>query len=190
MNVYDFDKTILNDDSSKLFLLYCLRKYPHLFLSDPGEKIISAVLWKLGKGSLERMKEALFSVITRLPDPEAVVNDFWKENFSRVEPWYLPLRRDDDLVISASPEFLVRPATDRLGVRLLATPMSVATGCITGCNCKGEEKVRRFRSAFPDDAVEKFYSDSLSDTPLARLAEQAFLIVDHKPVPWPEETLR
>ena len=185
MNVYDFDKTILNEDSSKLFLLYCLRHEPRNTLRKPWEKVRSALLWAVGFGELEQLKESLFSVLASLPDPDRFVADFWKENLWRIEPWYLPLKREDDLVISASPEFLVRPVTDQLGIRLLGTPMSISTGKILGRNCKGEEKVRRFRRTYGDCAVERFYSDSLSDTPMAQLAEEAFLIVDHQPIPWP-----
>ena len=37
--------------------------------------------------------------------------------------------------------------------------------------------------------VENFYSDSLTDTPLAKLADKAYLIVDkgQTPVPWPDK---
>ena len=94
-------------------------------------------------------------------------------------------KRSDDLIISASPEFLLRPAAERLGVSLLATPMNPYTGKIMGKNCHDREKVRRFLEHFERDSVENFYSDSLSDTPMAELARRAFLIKDHQCLPWP-----
>ena len=36
--------------------------------------------------------------------------------------------------------------------------------------------MRRFRERYPDGHVEEFYSDSYSDTPMAELAEHAYLV--------------
>ena len=187
MNVYDFDKTIMDTDSSGLFLMYCLKKMPRIFLKGIGGKASSLFAWLSGKETVDRFKENMFSFLKYVPDPEALIETFWDENMSHVEPYYKELHRSDDVVISASPDFLVRPAAERLDVSLIATDMSVSSGLIRGLNCKGQEKVRRFRECYPDAHVEAFYSDSLSDTPMAELADAAYLIVDHKPEPWPEK---
>lgn len=34
MNIYDFDETIYDSDSTKDFYFYCLKKYPKILLSD------------------------------------------------------------------------------------------------------------------------------------------------------------
>ena len=39
----------------------------------------------------------------------------------------------------------------------------------------------------PDGHIENFYSDSLSDSPLAKLADRAWLVKKGKLSPWPEE---
>ena len=67
--------------------------------------------------------------------------------------------------------------------------MDKRTGKMYGRNCHGEEKVRRFYAAHPGAVTEAFYSDSLSDTPMARIAQRAYLIIDkgQTTVPWPEE---
>ena len=51
--------------------------------------------------------------------------------------------------------------------------MNPQTGLYDGLNCHGEEKVRRMRELYPDAEIEQFYSDSLHDTPLARLARRS-----------------
>ena len=48
-------------------------------------------------------------------------------------PWYLMKKRDDDLIISASPDFVVRPAAEMLGVRLIATPMQIYVDGLLAC---------------------------------------------------------
>ena len=97
----------------------------------------------------------------------------------------LKQKREDDLIISASPEFLLRPIADSLGVRLIATPMDRHTGKILGKNCHDYEKTTRYYAAFPTKKPERFYSDSLSDTPMARLAKEAFLVHKGEIAPWP-----
>ena len=186
MNVYDFDKTIIDADSTELFIRYCAVKMPRLLLNSSPEQIaLSLFSYVLDNRKVEQFKESLFSFLAYVPDIDSVVNDFWNKNQHRVEPFYLECRRDDDLIISASPEFIVRPMAERLGAELIATPMSKTSGCILGRNCRGEEKLRKFRQYYPDAEIETFYSDSLSDWPLASVADRAFLIVNHQPEPWP-----
>ena len=54
--------------------------------------------------------------------------------------------------------------------------MDLHTGRIRGENCRGEEKVRRFRREYGEETVEEFYSDSLSDRPMMDLAERGYLV--------------
>ena len=186
MNVYDFDKTVFYPDSSACFLKFCLRHYPKAFRNEIGTIVSEFFRYAFtGDAGAEGIKEALFSVLKYLPDVNRTVNDFWDENFCRIQQWYLEKKREDDVIISASPDFLVRPAAEKLGVQLIATPMCAQTGKIAGSNCHDEEKVRRFREIFPDGRIDAFYSDSLSDEPLAKLAEEAYLVKKGRLIPWP-----
>ena len=185
MNVYDFDNTIFTPDSSTCFILFCLRHYPRAVLKAMPPAAPEAVQYFAGgRKDAKRLKEALFSFLNRLDNVDAVVSEFWEEYSGNLESWYLKQRRDDDLIISASPEFLLRPITEQLGVRLLATQMNPYNGRIRGRNCHDEEKVRRFLEVWPADSIDAFYSDSLSDAPLARLAKQAWLVQDGICLPW------
>ena len=111
-----------------------------------------------------------------VPDADAWAEDFWRTHERRFRPWYLAQKQPDDLVVSASPEFLLAPACRRLGIRPpIASRVDARTGRYTGLNCKGAEKVSRFREQYPDAEIGQFYSDSRSDAPLAHLARRAFL---------------
>ena len=91
--------------------------------------------------------------------------------------WYLNQRKQDDIVISASPKFLLTPICDRLGIRhLIASEVDPITGMFTGENCRGQEKVRRLEAEYNVTNMDSFYSDSHSDLPLAKLADKAFLV--------------
>lgn len=191
MNIYDFDKTIFYPDSSVTFVKWYMRRHQFVFLCWLPRTLFFALLYILKLVDTKKLKENIFRFVRKVPNIDAVLKEYWDEHESWMSPWYLKQRRDDDLVISASPEFVVKPMTDRLGISLIATPMDKKTGKIMGANCRGEEKVRRFFDAFPDGKTEAFYSDSFADTPMARIADKAYLIVDkgQTPVPWPENKL-
>ena len=62
--------------------------------------------------------------------------------------------------------------------------MNPKTGKITGENCRGEEKVLRFKKQYQDASINQFYSDSQSDTPLKLLAKESFLVKKDQLSPW------
>ncbi|MGN0868498.1 MAG: HAD-IB family phosphatase [Akkermansia sp.] len=187
MNIYDFDKTIYRGDSSVDFCFCCLRHHPRALRFLP-RFLFALVRYKLGRCDKEALKSAYFSFLRDVPDVAGSVEQFWRTHASRIEAWYRQQRRADDVIISASPEFLLAPIAAQIGVQLIATAVDVRTGALLTPNCKGEEKVRRLRALFGEQVrAEAFYSDSLSDTPLARLAERAYLIHGLEQRPWPPE---
>ena len=96
---------------------------------------------------------------------------------AKIKKFYLNQQKDDDVIISASPEFLLEPICQSLGIRfLMASRVDKNTGVYDGENCHGKEKVRRFCEIFPNGKIGEFYSDSYSDTPLAEIAEKAFIV--------------
>lgn len=185
MNTYDFDKTIFYPDSSFCFYRYCLRRFPSAVLPTVPRSLRLAVRYKSGKIRAKALKEQLFSFLSAVPDVDAAVADFWQQNEQRIGSWYLEQKKDDDLILSASPRFLLQPICDRLGVELIATEMDRHSGKIDGENCHDHEKVRRFYLRDPDGHTEAFYSDSLSDSPMAEIADRAFLVKKHRLFPWP-----
>lgn len=186
MNIYDFDKTIFYPDSSATFYRYCLKKVPAAVLPTLPRSLAAAVRYRRGSLRAKELKEQLFSFLPAVRDIDALVAAFWLENEHRIGSWYLAQKRDDDLIISASPRFLLAPICKKLGVSLIATEMDPGTGRITGENCRDIEKPKRFFSLYPNAHAECFYSDSLSDAPMAELAERSFLVKKHKLSPWPE----
>ena len=191
MNVYDFDHTIYDGDSSVDLYFYCLRRNPGVLRALPRQ--LAGTLGYYGTRKSRRtvegktaFKEAVYTYFSAVRDMDETVEDFWDSHIQRVKLWYILQRRPEDVIISASPAFLIGPACERLGIRhQLSSNVGPATGLYIGLNCHGEEKVRRFREQFGQAQIDEFYSDSLSDTPLARLAERAFLVKGDRRDPWP-----
>lgn len=188
VNVYDFDKTILPYDSTEHFFAYCVRRWPRVV--GPALRAVPMVPgMKLRWTTKTRVKEVFYRFLTQVPDIDAAVEDFWRTRFSDLNDWYLAQMRPDDIISSASPDFLLRPVTTRLGVRLIASRVDKYSGWTLGENNQHREKVRRFRLEYPNTEIVEFYSDSLSDTPMAELARSAFLVKgsDIRPWPWEEK---
>lgn len=184
-SVYDFDNTILRGDSTARFAVYALTRRPGLLLKVPG--VLFAYLgWALKINSKQQAKETLFRALCPSVS-DAFIEAFWDRNIGRVKRFYRDRHREDDLVISASPEFLLEGAMRRLGIgHLIASPVDRASGRFLGRNCHGEEKTVRFREIWNGEPF-CFYSDSLSDAPMARLAAKAYLVKGERIMPWPEE---
>lgn len=188
MNIYDFDETIYDSDSTKDFYFYCLKRYPKMILTVPC-MIWSFFLYILGIKTKTEFKEKMYSFLRYVKDIDKTIDSFWNENEHKVKKWYTDRHLDDDIIISASPEFLLEPVCRRLGINhLIASRVDKYTGKYTGENCWGEEKVKRLFQKLPDAVCNEFYSDSLSDTPLARLAEKAMIIRGTELIEWESYT--
>lgn len=183
MNIYDFDKTIYGGDSTVDFFRFVLAR--HLRVLGCVPKILfTAIKYKCGKCTKKRFKEVFFCFLPKLSDVDAEVEEFWRLKSKKIMSWYLNIKRKDDIIISASPNFLLEPICKKLDVSLIATLMDKNTGEIIGENCKGEEKVRRLEERFGKPEIESFYSDSLSDLPLAKISDRAYLVKGKKISDW------
>lgn len=176
MNVYDFDGTIYDGDSTVDFYRYCLRKHPGLISCVPRQ-MWSLLQYMMGRIDTTEFKECFFCFLPKIPFVNKQAEEFWDVRQEKIKTWYLAQKQSDDLIVSASPSFLLAPICKRLGLRPpIATEIDPVTGKIKGLNCKGNEKWRRFLEICCPEEIESFYSDSLSDAPLARNAKNAFLV--------------
>ena len=178
MNVYDFDQTIYHGDSTRDFYFFCLKNYPVIakYLPMQGWYGIWFGLKIMPK---TKFKEKFYSFLKSVPDIDGAVEKFWQSHERNLKEWYIKQKKEDDLIISASPEFLLTPLCDKLGIKVIASRVDKYNGKTEGENCWGEEKVRRFY-AIGGGRIDEFYSDSYSDTPLALLAKKAFLVKGDK----------
>lgn len=184
MNVYDFDKTIYDGDSSVDFTIFAMTRNFKTLRVIPRQ-IRAIINYKQMKITKEAMKEALFSYLDYIDEPENLVESFWDKNKGKIKQFYLKQQANDDLIISASPLFLLQPICKMVGINnLLATDVDINTGKFSGKNCYGEEKVARFREAFPTQKISQFYSDSYSDEPLAKLADKAYIVTGRNIKEW------
>ena len=180
VNLYDFDNTIYKGDSSTDFFFYSLMKYPRIIKYVP-RIIKDAIRYKLKRITKTEMKETNFSFLKSIPDVDNLVISFWQTHSCYIKNFYLEKKHDKDIIISASPEFLLKPITDELKVMdLIGSKVNKLNGKFDGLNCHGEEKVKRLNKKYKDLVVLESYSDSLSDKPILELAKHAYLVKGNK----------
>lgn len=178
MNGYDFDETILKGNSVRRFFCYCWLRLPYLIIYIPV--LIAAVIFKRCVTS-----NAYYNMLTYfvklIPNKEKFVRKFWDKNIGKIKQWYYEQKRDDDIIISASPAYLIDEACKRIGVNSIATPVDLRTCKVIGGNhCYGKEKPTFYRERFGDTPLETFYSDSMSDEPMFKLAKRGYLVKGEK----------
>lgn len=176
MNVYDFDKTIYDGDSSVDFYLFCLLKKPYIVVLIPSI-LWGFILYKLRFKEKEYFKEKYFSFVKCFSNIDELVIQFWNKNEGKIKDWYLKQRKSNDVIITASPNFLIEEIVKRLGVdSLIASMVDSENGLFLSKNCYGKEKVKRYKKKFKNIVIENFYSDSMSDLPMMELSNNAFLV--------------
>jgi hypothetical protein len=185
LNLYDFDDTIYGGDSTIDFYIFCLKRDPRLLRYLPGQ-VWHAGLFFLGRENTTTFKSHFFTFLRSLEETDRAVEDFWQSHYGRIRTWYLDTDHSHDVIISSSPEFLLAGAVRRLAAKaLIATVTDPRTGIINGKNCRGLEKVRRFKEQFGDTPVARAYSDHLSDLPMLGLAQEAYLVKGESVKPLP-----
>lgn len=184
MNVYDFDKTIYDGDSTLDFYFFSLKKSPMLIRFLPIQ-IIGFIKYMFGMYSKLQFKEKFYSFLKGIKDVDSMVELFWNENQDKIKDWYLKSKEESDVIISASPEFLLNNICRRIGIKhLIASEVNKNTGICEGENCYGEEKVLRFKKYFEKGEIKKFYSDSLSDAPISLMASERYIVSGNNILPW------
>ena len=187
MNVYDFDKTIYHGDSTAHFFIYCLKTQPSTWKWLPYQGLC-AIPFALRIMKKTAFKQRFYSFLKSVRDIDGTVEAFWKIHKKNIKPFYAETRREDDVIISASPYFLLEPIIRDLGIKhLMASNVDKFTGRYNGINCHGSEKVRKFYEVFPDGEIDEFFSDSLVDSPLAEISKKAWMVTGFELSPWPEK---
>lgn len=176
IDVYDFDKTLYEKDSTVQFYIFCLRKNKSIIKYLPFQ-IINFILYKLKIVKKVVFKERFFVFLKLLKNVDQYVDEFWKLNEKYIRKNILEKSNNPKYVISASPEFLLEKICNSIGIdKLIASKVDKNTGEFLSENCYGEEKVNRLKEEDKNFKIENFYTDSITDKFLANISEKSYLI--------------
>ena len=176
INAYDFDGTIYDGDSSVDFFLYSLKRKPSNIILMPIQ-LWGVLLYLLRIKDKDYMKEKLFSFVRRI-DTDKYVNDFWKTHTKKIKEFYLKQKKTSDVIISASPEFLLKPLEKLYNFKVIATKVDKYTGRFISKNCHDYEKIKRYEKEMnKKNNIDRCYSDYFkSDFPMLEYAKNAYLV--------------
>lgn len=178
--LYDFDGTIYDGDSSVDFFKFCLKKDKKNYKILP-KLAIKFLAYKSKNITDTELKEYIFSFLENFKNIDIVVKEFWETHESKIKNFYLEKKHNQDIIISASPKFLLKPICQKLKVKdLIASDVDKTTGKFKKPNNRGEEKVKEFYKKYPKAEILEMYSDSLHDKPLLDLAKKSYFVKKNK----------
>lgn len=186
--VFDFDGTLTYRDSFTLFLRVELGLTRYLV--GMLHLLIPALKFLLGLKTRDQLKTDLIRVFltgASVAKIEKLADDFCSRYWGRLMRLngYNEVKKQlaagaTVTLCSASPEIMLRPFAQRLGVKLIATRLDESfgflTGAITAKNCRQQEKVTRLEAIYGD--LSRFHlrawGDSDGDKQLLEAAEEPY----------------
>ena len=177
IDVYDFDKTIYNGDSTIDFYLYCIKKNLLLLRYFPIQ-LLYYIKYKLKLVNKEKFKKKFFIFLNGINNIDDYIIEFWKKNKNKVRYEIIKQNENKKYIISASPEFLLQSMVIQMNnFELIATKVNKKSGRFESKNCYGEEKVKRLKKHITNEfKIENFYSDSISDKYLAEISQNSYIV--------------
>ena len=183
MNVYDFDNTIYDGESSFDFFVFCLKKRISLLKFLPPV-IITLIQYKLCRITTDELTEKsekyMADFLSMLDDAKKLISDFWDLHEHKIKDFYKRNQKPDDVIISASNDFFLGEICKRLKIKYLIASKMDLERCKIEYLCHGDPKVRLFYKRFPNGIVDEFYTDSKNDMPMIKIAKKAFFVKGNK----------
>ena len=187
MNVYDFDNTIYNGESSIDFFLYVLSKNKTLFKYLPLTGY-SLLLYKAGLLSINKIQDIANRytdiVIKYQDDINDLINGFWEKYSYKLKTVFLNRIESNDIIITASPRILIDGIKNRINTNnIICSEINMKTGKLEYL-CMGENKVKALYERYPDIEINEFYTDSIkNDIHLINIANKPYLVKGNHVVP-------
>ncbi len=188
IDVFDWDKTLYKKDSTIEFYKFCIKKKKIIIKYLPLQ-IVFFLLYKLKLVKKIVFKEVFFRFIKSIENLDEYVKLFWKENKQYIRYDLINRSNNKKVVISASPEFLLKNICEEIGInKLIASKVDKSSGKFNSKNCYGEEKVQRLNKEMQNFTIENFYTDSKSDIYLANISIKKYLLIKGEVKEWKLES--
>ncbi|MBQ5996137.1 MAG: haloacid dehalogenase-like hydrolase [Clostridia bacterium] len=184
MRVFDFDNTVYNGESALDFFIYYLKKFPLQVAKYIPEFARGVIKYKRGSLSIDEALQSYSSIFKdccrRFDDIPAEIERFWDKNAHNVKQFYLDMKQPDDVILSASPEVVLKVICSRIGVKnVIGSQLDIEKGEIHSI-CYRENKIGRFKEHYPDTVIDEFYTDSFNDKPFMDISNDVYLVKKNK----------
>ncbi len=181
INVYDFDNTIYDWETSVDFFVFCVKKYPFLIKYAP--KIIwITFLHKLNflkRDILEETSTIIGDLLKQWGkiNNNDMINEFYNKHKKKIKAEIFSNLTSDDCIISASPRFILEKMIEDLPIKkenLICSEFSNKWKLLFACYW--ENKTKAYTKKYGEHKIDSFYTDSKSDTPMFGLSKNIFLV--------------
>ena len=185
VKVFDFDNTIYKGESSVDFSFYMirhnrkiLRYVPTILFSLAGYK-----LCLLSRQQLESIiNDFIAGVLEDTAFLSAFVKSFWEKHACKLNENILRLIAPEDVIISASPVFLIRGIGEKLNTeKIIGTDVDFERKKIIWFNF-GDNKVKRYRELYGNCGIDAFYTDSYNDKDMMDISGEVYIMKRGIPV--------
>lgn len=179
MKVFDFDNTIYDGECCIDFFLFVFRKKRTFskYIPLAGYTLLLYKLNKLPISKVEEVADSLSHVLIKYKEETSdLIQEFWKTHQNRLKKEMLDKIGEDDIIITASPGVLIDGIKEKLKTKnIICSDLDVNTGKLSFL-CMAENKVKAFKTLYPDTSIDEFYTDSMSDKPLMDISDNVFFV--------------
>ena len=180
MNAYDFDNTIYDGESIFDFFIFALKKDIWLIKFFPLV-LFRLIEYKLNLLKIEKIYQTCEIIINSFfkhynLNYDELIEEFWKLNHKKLKQQFLEMLKEDDLIITGCPNFLINYIKDELKVKnIICTDFDLKNKKVNFI-CFNKNKVIAYKNKFKNKKINKFYTDSLADIPFMELSSEVYLV--------------
>ena len=175
-----FYNTIYKGDTNTDIILYSLKYHPINVIKSLVKARKLKKEYKKGLIPFERVKESMLSFLFQIKNLDSYLDKFVNKHMKNIKQWYLIRKNEKDIVISASYEIWIAKFCKKLKIKNVIATKTDANGKIINGNCKGKEKIVRFKKMFKNAKAVVAYSDSKVDIPMLEYAKNAYVVEGNK----------
>lgn len=183
MNVFDFDNTVYDGETLVDFIIYYCLHDIKIWRFIP--KLL--IIWLKDSLHLFTVEQAVqayasflegYYVHIKTLDEDTV--KFWNSHEKKIKPFYEKIRRDDDVFVTGTTDFIFDEIARRMNIKnYITSSVDRKTGKFTRL-CFLENKVKLFREAYPNAEIENFYTDSMNDKAMMDISKNVYLVKGNK----------
>lgn len=183
MNVFDFDNTVYDGETLVDFIIYYCLHDIKIWRFIP--KLL--IIWLKDSLHLFTVEQAVqayasflegYYVHIKTLDEDTV--KFWNCHEKKIKPFYEKIRRDDDVFVTGTTDFIFDEIARRMNIKnYITSSVDRKTGKFTRL-CFLENKVKLFRDTYPNAEIENFYTDSMNDKAMMDISKNVYLVKGNK----------
>ena len=179
IKVFDFDNTIYRGESAVDLAFFMIKSNKRILFFVPTifYNLIKYKLCLVDKDNMQKAINRCFK--SAIKDKNGLlgpVESFWEKHSCKLDERMLKRIGKDDIIITATPDFLINGIKDRLNTsNIISSEVDAEKREVTYFNF-GDNKVRKYKELYGGKKIDSFYTDSYNDKALMDISERVFIV--------------